>query len=234
MKNLKKLFISTLPILITYIFTLLILILSALIYHSLGYNNVDQFLSISPYILIPVYFIITTILIYKYNIKIKIFSIQKEKYFFYTSLGISISIFFNMIIFKFFKINQTVDSIKPIMNIISSGIIGPIYEEILFRGIFYNKLLKFNSSKKSLIITTICFSLIHFSPIKIIYALGLGYVFTKIYQQDNNILSPIIIHVSANITSIFLFEYNTYLLLFSLINLILCINIVNKKFFFED
>ena len=234
MKNLKKLFISTLPILITYILTLLILILSALIYHSLGYNNVDQFLSISPYILIPIYLIITIILIDKYNIKIKIFSTKKEKYFFYTSLGISISIFFNMIIFKFFKINQTVDSIKPIMNIISSGIIGPIYEEVLFRGVFYQQLLKFNSQKNSLLITTICFSLIHLSPIKIIYALGLGYVFTKIYQQDNNILSPIIIHVSANITSIFLFEYNTYLLLFSLINLILCINIVNKKISFED
>lgn len=234
MNYLKKLLLATLPILITYIIIILNLILFAEIYNLLGYNDINHFLSISPYILIPSYIITIIILIKKYSIKINFTSLLKEKTFFYTSLGISFSIFLNMLIFKYFSISQTKYSLNLIINIISSGIIGPIYEEILFREIFYNKLLKFNSHKKSLIITTICFSLIHVSSIKMFYALILGYIFTKIYQQDNNILSPIIIHVSSNITSIFLFEYNTYLLLFSLINLILCINILNKKISFED
>lgn len=228
MNYLKKLLSATFPILITYMIIILILILFAVIYNLLGYNDINHFLSISPYLLIPSYIITIIILIKKYSIKINFTSLLKEKNFFYTSLGISLSIFLNMLIFKYFSIPKTKDSLKLIINIISSGLIGPIYEEILFRGIFYNKLLKFNSPKKSLIITTICFSLIHFSPIKMLYALVLGYIFTKIYQKDNNILSPIIIHVSANITSIFLFDYNTYLLLFSLINLLLCICIIKK------
>lgn len=234
MNYLKKLLLATLPILITYIIIILILILFAGIYNLLGYNDINHFLSISPYILIPSYIITIIILIKKYSIKIRFTNISKAKYFFYTSLGISFSIFLNMLIFKYFSISQTKYSLNLIINIISSGIIGPIYEEILFREIFYNKLLKFNSPKKSLIITTICFSLIHVSSIKMFYALILGYIFTKIYQKDNNILSPIIIHVSANITSIFLYEYNTYLLLFSLINLILYIYILIKKLSFED
>lgn len=228
MNYLKKLLSATFPILITYMIIILILILFAVIYNLLGYNDINHFLSISPYLLIPSYIITIIILIKKYSIKINFTSLLKEKTFFYTSLGISLSIFLNMLIFKYFSIPKTKDSLKLIINIISSGLIGPIYEEILFRGIFYNKLLKFTSPKKSLIITTICFSLIHFSPIKMLYALVLGYIFTKIYQKDNNILSPIIIHVSANITSIFLFDYNTYLLLFSLINLLLCICIIKK------
>ncbi len=228
MNYLKKLLSATFPILITYMIIILILILFAVIYNLLGYNDINHFLSISPYLLIPSYIITIIILIKKYSIKINFTSLLKEKNFFYTSLGISLSIFLNMLIFKYFSIPKTKDSLKLIINIISSGLIGPIYEEILFRGIFYNKLLKFNSPKKSLIITTICFSLIHFSPIKMLYALVLGYIFTKIYQKDNNIFSSIIIHVSANITSIFLFDYNTYLLLFSLINLLLCICIIKK------
>lgn len=228
MNYLKKLLSATFPILITYMIIILILILFAVIYNLLGYNDINHFLSISPYLLIPSYIITIIILIKKYSIKINFTSLLKEKTFFYTSLGFSLSIFLNMLIFKYFSIPKTKDSLNLIINIISSGLIGPIYEEILFRGIFYNKLLKFTSPKKSLIITTICFSLIHFSPIKMFYALVLGYIFTKIYQKDNNILSPIIIHVSANITSIFLFDYNTYLLLFSLINLLLCICIIKK------
>lgn len=228
MNYLKKLLSATFPILITYIIIILILILFAVIYNLLGYNDINQFLSILPYLLIPSYIITIIILIKKYSIKINFTSLLKGKNFFYTSLGISLSIFLNMLIFKCFSIPKTKYSLNLIINIISSGLIGPIYEEILFRGIFYNKLLKFNSPKKSLIITTIFFSLIHFSLIKMLYALILGYIFTKIYQKDNSILSPIIIHVSANITSIFLFEYNTYLLLFSLMNLLLCIYIIQK------
>ena len=228
MSYLEKLLFATLPIITSYIIIILILILFAIIYNTLGNNDINHFLSISPYILIPSYIITIIILIKKYSIKINFTSLLKEKTFFYTSLGISLSILLNMLIFKYFSISQTKYSLSLIINIISSGLIGPVYEEILFRGIFYNKLLKFNSPKKSLIITTICFSLIHFSPIKMFYALILGYIFTKIYQKDNNILSPIIIHVSANITSIFLYEYNTYLLLFSLINCLLCIYIIGK------
>lgn len=228
MNYLKKLLLTTLPILITYIIIILNLILFAVIYNLLGYNDINHFLSISPYILIPSYIITIIILIKKYSIKIRFTNISKAKYFFYTSLGISFSIFLNMLIFKYFSISQTKYSLNLIINIISSGIIGPVYEEILFREIFYNKLLKFNSPKKSLIITTICFSLIHFSSIKMLYTLVLGYIFIKIYQKDNSIISPIIIHISANITSIFLFEYNTYLLLFSLINCLLCIYIIRK------
>ena len=39
-----------------------------------------------------------------------------------------------------------------IILLISSGIIGPIYEEILFRYILLNRLKKFNSTTKSIII----------------------------------------------------------------------------------
>ena len=150
-------------------------------------------------------------------------------YFPYLLLGISLSVFLNMILFYVSPPTNSKTTIPLFLDIIASGIIGPIYEELLFRHIFYNKLKSFNSKKKSLYLTTIAFALIHLTPLKMIYALFLGFILTKVYQQKENILSPILIHVSANITSIFLFEYNTYLFFLSLISLFLGSYLVFKK-----
>ena len=55
----------------------------------------------------------------------------KYNYFPYILIGISISIIYNMIIFKLgFKFDVT--SIPLLIEIIASGIIGPVFEETLF------------------------------------------------------------------------------------------------------
>ena len=47
-------------------------------------------------------------------------------------------------------------------------------------------------------------------------------------DKTNNLKASIIIHISANIMSIFLFKYNIYILLLSLINLIISTLILKK------
>ena len=215
MKHILK---SSKEIIITYILTYLITIISALIYYILGYDYVDHFLNnICPYILIPFY-ILTIIYLYKKNHKQET-SLSKKQYFPLILLGLSIAIFLNMIIFKFYP-PQSI--IKPnFITIISTSLIGPIYEEILFRYLLYNRLKTKYPIKKAILITTIIFSLIHLSPIKIIYAFLLGLVLNICYEKYNNILAPILIHISANLIANFLFEYNTYILILSLISLLL-------------
>ena len=125
-----------------------------------------------------------------------------------------------MLIFLIFKPSPIVITIPLYISIISTGIIGPILEEVLFRYILLNNLKKFNTSKKSIIIATLIFAIVHGSIIKIIYAFILGLILNIIYHKYNNIKANILIHISANIIAIFLSSFNIYILILSIIGLI--------------
>ena len=89
-------------------------------------------------------------------------------------------------------------------TIIPTGIIGPILEEYIFRGIIFNKLKTFKTTKAAIIITTIIFSIMHFELSQIMYTLVVGFYLTYIYFKTNNINVPIIAHITINTTTILL------------------------------
>ncbi|MEG2322529.1 MAG: CPBP family intramembrane glutamic endopeptidase, partial [Bacilli bacterium] len=69
---------------------------------------------------------------------------------------------------------------RIILTLISTSIIGPIIEELMFRGLIYNTLKQKYSNTKSMLLTTILFSLLHFNLIQIIYTFVVGLILTKI------------------------------------------------------
>jgi hypothetical protein len=216
---LKQLLFSLKEIIITYILQYLLIIILCLISILLGNNNINNFIN-SPYCIIPtlLFYIITIIYLYKKN-KIFYNKLPKNLYYPLITLGISISCLLNMIIFKI-NIPTITNKVNPILLLISSSLIGPIYEEILFRYILQNRLKKFNSNHKSIIISTIIFSLIHITPIKIFYAFILGLILNITYHKTNNLTSSIIIHIYANSISLLLNQYNTNILILSIILLL--------------
>lgn len=216
-------------IITTYILSYLIIIISGFIYNLLGYNDLNFFINNISIYLILIYYILTIIYLYHKN-KIKEPKLIIKKYFPLISLGVSIAITYNMIIFKFIPPNSN-NYYSILLLIISSGIIGPIYEEILFRYVFYNRLKKKYSKEKSLLINSIIFSLIHIQPIKMIYAFILGIVLNLLYEKYKTIKAPILIHISANTIVLFLREYNLVVLLLSIINLIISLITIKKVTF---
>lgn len=227
MDYIKKLLKSSLIIIITSSLPIIITILSALIYTLLGYNNQEIFINNYLVYIIIIYYLITTIyLIKKYKVTIKPLSITN--YYNFISIGVSLSIILNMLIFKITIPNPEYTVPLPIL-ILSSSIIGPIYEEILFRYIYLQKLKKFNTPTIAIIINTLVFALIHINPIKIFYALILGLILNISYHQKKNILIPIIIHISTNLIALFLTNYNFSLLILSLILLVINIKIYKKS-----
>lgn len=213
-------------IIITYILSYIIIIISASIYTLLGYNDLTFFINNYCIYIVIIYYILTSIYLYKKN-KITENNISFRSYYPLISLGISIAIIYNMIIFKF-NPPTTTSTLPLFINILSSGIVGPIFEEILFRYVFYNRLKTKYSIKKSIIINSIVFAIIHISPIKIIYAFIIGIILNTYYEKYNNIKVPILIHIAANIIAIFLTEYNLIVLLLAIINLIITILIIRK------
>lgn len=153
-------------------------------------------------------------------------------------LGITISLIYNIILFNLNNIFHftnafQLSSIPVIIQIISSGIIGPILEELVFRGIVYNKLKEFNKPIISIILCSVIFSLMHSNIMDMIYAFIVSFVFIYLYEKYKTLKAPIIMHMSLNITIILMIKlisynfiiFNLYLLVVSIIILL----IIRKK-----
>ena len=85
--------------------------------------------------------------------------------------------------------------------LLATGLIGPVIEELMFRGIIYNELKKKITSMAAILITTLFFALTHFNIFQVIYALALGFILIFVYEKYKDIKAPIILHMASNITT---------------------------------
>ena len=215
---------SSKEIIIVYILTYLIVIISALIYIALGFSNLFNFINNYCIYILLIYYCLVIIYLYTKNKK-KEQKLSLKSHFILLLLGTSLAVIYNMIIYKL--IPPTTNTITLILPLISSGIIGPIFEEILFRYLLFNRLNEKYNTIKAIIIDSIIFAVIHINPIKIVYAFILGIILNLSYHKYKNIKAPILIHMSANIIVLFIKKYNPLILIISIITLIISL-ILNK------
>ena len=81
-------------------------------------------------------------------------------------------------------------------------IIAPIFEEIVFRGLFYKALKNFTPFIQASLISSIVFALIHKNILSFMILLTLSLFLTWIYERTNSILYPILAHSLFNLTTI--------------------------------
>ena len=190
-------------------------------------------------LLISLLFIIVLYLLYLKEMKI-IFTYKKLNFFFIVksliyilSIGmiyyIIYFIFDNAFLFNFFKYfndilsgkkNITIydilileKSLRPCFEpfmFIATVIISPIFEEILYRGLMYNKLKEISNAFIGVLISSILFALLHIPKygfgINTFFLFLVGILLTYCYEKTDNIYVPIFVH-SINNFFIFLFKY---------------------------
>ena len=210
----------------------LIILIWALFYNDL--NTFNIFLN-KYYIFLVLAVGLTFIPLLKKNYLNKDDKINKKDIFLSIILGTTLSIIYNFIIYNLNEVysftNLYSGSTNILIAIISTGIIGPIIEEYMIRGIMYNEFKQKYSTMKSIIITTIIFSLLHFNLVQMIYALVLGFILIYMYEKTNNIKTPLILHMTSNIvTTIYCLILNNFLISFIIyiISLIILILIFKK------
>lgn len=87
--------------------------------------------------------------------------------------------------------------------IVATGIVGPILEEFLFRGIVYNKFLKIFKEKTAFYLSILVFAIFHTGGIfQILFAAIIGYFLTYIYRKYHDIKLSMMAHIIVNITSV--------------------------------
>lgn len=95
--------------------------------------------------------------------------------------------------------------LKLIYLIFSLGILAPISEEFVFRGIIFNG-LKQKGLKNAVLISSLLFMLMHLSLHQTIYQFLLGIVLAMIYYYTQNIFASILVHFINN-TFVLLINY---------------------------
>lgn len=85
------------------------------------------------------------------------------------------------------------------------GLLAPVCEEIVFRGILYTGFRKNGSPMQAILWTAVLFGLFHMNLNQMVYAAVLGVALGLLREATGNIWSGIICHISLNSYSVFMY-----------------------------
>ncbi|NLZ51864.1 MAG: CPBP family intramembrane metalloprotease [Thermoanaerobacteraceae bacterium] len=97
-----------------------------------------------------------------------------------------------------FFIEKILSSNNVVLLLLSTGILAPVLEEIVFRGFIFNELKKNFSVTKAIFIQAFLFGLVHLNLIQGSYAFLLGLFFAYVYLWTGSIWATVILHISIN------------------------------------
>ena len=85
------------------------------------------------------------------------------------------------------------------IQFLAGGIMGPIVEELLFRGLIYNRAKRMTGVVPAAIISAVLFGIFHGNWVQAPYAMIVGIMAVFVYEKYKSITAPILFHMSANI-----------------------------------
>ncbi len=88
-----------------------------------------------------------------------------------------------------------------LVGIICYGVISPIAEELLFRGVIHNYLRRFLNLKTAILFSAAIFGLYHMNAVQGIYAFIMGCFIAYSYEYFGNFSAPVCIHIVSNVLS---------------------------------
>lgn len=91
-----------------------------------------------------------------------------------------------------------------VMSLLTVGIIGPIFEEILFRGLIFGELRKITKVRTALFIQAVLFGVYHLNIIQSSYAFVIGILLGFVYYRSNSIVAPVLVHATINSSTVIL------------------------------
>ena len=179
--------------------------------------NTTPCILVSIVISIPIYYLITKLR------KERFIDVCSFKRISPAGIGINTLTGMAMAIFILY-ILAIIDSIYPLKNIsgdyedlmntimsgnfvivfITVGILGPIIEEIIFRGLVLSELRKVTHNTSAVIIQGVLFGIYHMNPLQAMYASVIGIVLGYVMLRYKTLWAPILVHIFFNSLNILL------------------------------
>ena len=88
------------------------------------------------------------------------------------------------------------------IELVGSGILAPMLEELVFRGIVYGSLRKLLGVWQSVVISALIFAAVHFNIVQFVYAFIVGIVLAITMECIGNVYGAIAGHMTANIFAV--------------------------------
>lgn len=102
---------------------------------------------------------------------------------------------------EFAEIAESLMGGSILLNILVVGIVVPIAEEVLFRGLVFKTLRKGFTLKWAIIIQGILFGVFHMNLVQGFYAAFLGIVFGYVVYKTKSLWTGIVLHITNNTVS---------------------------------
>lgn len=96
------------------------------------------------------------------------------------------------------------------VEIAGLGMIVPIVEECLYRGVIFRRLRDIMDVKKSILFSALIFAVVHGNIVQFLYAFIFGLLLSYVYETYESIKAPIFLHCAANLCAVALTEGNGY------------------------
>lgn len=89
-----------------------------------------------------------------------------------------------------------------VLELISSALMTPILEEMVFRGILFTRLKSMLPKIPAIVVSALIFAAVHFNVVQFIYAFLLGIVLAILMDLADHVYPAIIGHVTANLIAV--------------------------------
>lgn len=104
------------------------------------------------------------------------------------------------------EVSEAFYSAKLIIQIIGLGILAPIAEELVFRGLLYKRMREHMTVARALVWSALVFGLYHANMVQAVYGFVLGLLLAYLYEVYGSLKAAIFGHIVLNVCSI-LFTY---------------------------
>lgn len=102
------------------------------------------------------------------------------------------------------EVSEQAFSGQPVgLMILVVGIIGPICEELMFRGIVFHRLKDWVKPQAAIAISALLFGIYHGNVVQFFYATCMGVMLAVIYDKTGTLWISIVAHIAANLWSLF-------------------------------
>jgi len=90
------------------------------------------------------------------------------------------------------------------LGILCIAVLGPILEELLYRGAITKALLQKYAPTKAILISGLLFGIVHINPVQVVSAALIGILLAWLYWRTRSLVACILIHILNNSLSVFL------------------------------
>lgn len=86
-----------------------------------------------------------------------------------------------------------------VVGLVLYGLISPLSEEIVFRGVIYNRLRRLYNPTIGIVVSGVLFGVFHGNPVQGVYGACLGVMMAYLYERSGSFRIPFLFHAVANL-----------------------------------